>query len=547
MKHLLFGPILWLRKVVVYILVTAIIFGFALYFAANSPFVIKKVVDAYAPDYNISYSRIHGNVLTGIEIEDLAYSGDSLAKHITLKWNPNRLLKKEITVKDLLIEKANVDTIKMFIASFQDTESNESIENNRTASFGFDLNIDYLSLTTEPFVEQNVTVSDVVLKINRLEYSNESLNANRIELKADSNLMNVRVDAKIKENALEGQVRITPAKALFELYALPVREEAVGDIVIGVTATEKQVVAEVDTAMKQLLKDEKDGFDLDIERLQSHVVYDMNSKRLTADSKMILTTPYAKDIVATNLFMMDDNISYSGTIQVKQIIGVDAKYVKPLNNFVLKYAGDLQSIKTDIEADNLQGTFISSDFKKAKLHLETPEAIEVGELVQLPVELNQTKATIAIDVPIIFETNASVIAEAKISSNVVNVDSNISFDKRLKVNAITNIPEGSLLRAYSKELKWDSLVPIVAKAQLTDEGADLSLKAGTLSADLHYTLESKKVDGKMVLDGLQADISGMPEEKININTKINAMDSLVKSVNGIYTLTDLSSVKGSAE
>ncbi len=34
-----------------------------------------------------------------------------------------------------------------------------------------------------------------------------------------------------------------------------------------------------------------------------------------------------------------------------------------------------QSIKTDIESDNLQGTFISPDFKKAVLHLENKEAI----------------------------------------------------------------------------------------------------------------------------------------------------------------------------
>ncbi len=548
MKHLLlFGPILWLRKVVVYLLITAIILGLALYFVANSPFVIKKLADTYAPDYNISYSRIHGNVLSGIEIENLAYNGDSMAKHITLKWNPNKLLQKKITVNSLQIEKANVDTIKMFIASFSSTENNESNESSTAESLGIGVSVRHASLSLEPFDEQGIGISSASLKVRGIKYTDGNVNIAKLGLKVDSNVTNLVLDAKVKENALEGQVRLTPAKALFDRYALPVRKEAVGDIVIGLTATEKQVVADVDTAMKQLLKSEKDGFNLDIERLQSHVVYDMSSKRLTADSKMILSTPYVKDIVATNLFTMDDNISYSGTIQAKQIIGVDAKFVKPLNNLLLKYAGDIQGIKTDIEADNLQGTFISSDFKKAQLHLETPQAIQVGELVQLPAELNQTKASIAIDLPIIFETNASVIAEAKISSNVINVDSNVSYDKRLKVKAIADIPEESLLRPYSKELKWDSLVPIMAEAQLTDDGADLSLKAGTLSADLHYSLESKKVDGKMVLGGLQADISGMPEETIAINTKINSMDSLVKSVNTVYTLTDVPSVKGSAE
>jgi len=548
LKHLLlYGPILWLRKVVVYLLITAIILGLSLYFVANSPFVIKKLADAYAPDYNISYSRIYGNVLTGLEIEDLAYNDDSLAKHITLKWNPNGLMKKKIIVSSLQIEKANVDTIKMFIASFSSTENNESNESSTSEPLDIGVSVHHASLSLEPFDEQGIGISSAKLNARGIAYASGNVNIAKLVLKVDSNVTNLLVNAKVKKNALEGQVRLTPAKALFELYALPVRKEAVGDIVIGVTASEKQVVADVDTEMKQLLKSEKDGFNLDIERLQSHVVYDLSSKRLTADSKIILSTPYAKDIVATNLFTMDDNISYSGNIQAKQIIGVDAKFVKPLNHLVLQYTGNIQSIKADIQADNLQGTFVSDDFKKAKLHLETLEAIQLGELVQLPAELNQTKANIVINVPIIFDTNASIIAEAKIHSNVINVDSNVSYDKRLKVKAIANIPEESLLRPYSKELKWDSLIPIMAEAQLTDEGADLSLKAGTLSTNLHYTLESKKVDGKMVLGGLQADISGMAEEKININTKINSMASLVKSVNTIYTLTDVPSVKGSAD
>ena len=53
---------------------------------------------------------------------------------------------------------------------------------------------------------------------------------------------------------------------------------------------------------------------------------------MKADTKVIVNTPYAKDVLVTNFFTMDDNISYSGKIHAKQIIGVDAKFVKPLNN-----------------------------------------------------------------------------------------------------------------------------------------------------------------------------------------------------------------------
>ena len=71
---LLYGPLLWIRKIVVYLLITAIVLGLLLYFVLNSALVVRKAADTYAPDYNISYSRIHGNVLTGVKIEDLLIS-----------------------------------------------------------------------------------------------------------------------------------------------------------------------------------------------------------------------------------------------------------------------------------------------------------------------------------------------------------------------------------------------------------------------------------------------------------------------------------------
>ena len=121
--------------------VTAIVLGLVIYFVANSPLVIKKVADTFAPDYNISYSRIHGNALTGIEIDDLAYNKESLAQHITLKWNPNGLVKKKIIVSKLEIEKANVDTIKSLIASFSVSDENESTETNSTEPFDFAVSV----------------------------------------------------------------------------------------------------------------------------------------------------------------------------------------------------------------------------------------------------------------------------------------------------------------------------------------------------------------------------------------------------------------------
>lgn len=654
-----------MRKVVVYLLITAIVLGLVLYFIVNSALVVRKVANIYAPDYNISYSRIHGNVLTGVMIEDLAYHDDSLAKHITLKWNPAGLFKKTIIVNTLQIEKANVDTIKTLIASFSSAENNESNETSTSEPLGMGVSVHHASLSLEPFVEQGITVSDVRLNINDLAYTSDSLDVRALDLHADTNVTDIDVDAslkdghvhvkeltikevdalalqalflpdshesnesdvvigidenaskdkpvnplipqwvhldkleisilpflydpvvlkslnlsgrdavfdveklllqkanldmhistnlsdiryktRVKNNKLIGKVDFKPKKALFKLYELPIRREAVGDIVLDLNISRSLVSSDLKIKMEQILKADENDFNFDIDDLHVNVKYDIEKSSLKAQSVLLLTTPYAKDVLLTNLFTMDKHIRYSGEIHADQFIGIDAKFVKPLNNLQIKYKGDTQSIKTNIESDNLKGTFTSSDFKKAQLHLENKQPLLLNEFVELPAELNQTKANMVIDAPLRFEENTTMSAYAKIDSDLVHIDANATYKETLQLKAIMHIPKESLLYVYNEEMKWDSLNPMKSEVILLDNSIDVLLTAGTISVNAQYDLNSTQIDGKVVLGGLKADVSGSVEDKITVDTKINSMKTLINSVESVYTLGDIPVVKGSAE
>lgn len=666
-EFLLYGPILWLRKIILYVLSISIILGFILYFVANSPLVIKKVAESFAPDYNITYSRIYGNALTGIEIDDLAYNKESLVQHIVLRWNPNGFVKKKFIVSKLEIEKANVDTIKTLIAAFP-ADENQSQEVNNTEPFAFEVNVHHAALSLEPFIEQGITISKVALDLNDVAYTNKGLNIGSVSLETDSNVTDVilhagmkdgtvrvnelhikEIDAlalqtlfmpksdeynassinndpvvaeesegneipsdplipqwvmvdnltitllplkydpvdvkslkisarnavfnvqelllekanidlnsitnlsdilyvtEVKNNKLIGKIDFKPKKKLFELYETPLRSDAIGDIVLDLNVSQEQVSTDLHISMKQLLKAQKDDFNLDIDSLHSYAVYDVKKGSLEAKSNVIITTPYAKDVFISNLFEMGDTISYSGQIHAKEIIGVEEKYVKPLNNLQIKYNGNISSINTEIEADNLQGTFVSNDFKKADLHLETKEALLLREFVELPVELNQTKANLVIDAPLSFEENATLVAYANIGSNVVKMDANISYKENLRIKSVTYIPKESLLRPYSKELKWDSLNPLKTDVTLEEDRVNVQLKAAALRTDATYILSSQEINGTVHIAGLKTAISGKVEEKIKLHTKIGSIPSLLKSVEDIYTLEEVPKIKGSAD
>jgi len=68
-----------------------------------------------------------------------------------------------------------------------------------------------------------------------------------------------------------------------------------------------------------------------------------------------------------------------------------------------------------------------------------------------------------------------------------------------------------------------------------------------LSAKAHYALESKKIEGKITLGTLFADISGGADEKIRIDTKIDSMTSLKENINSLYRMEEAPSIKGRAD
>ncbi len=648
----LLSPLLWLRKLIVYLLALFVLLGVAVYFIANSPWVIQKATEYFAPDYNISYGRIHGNVLTGIEIEDVAYAHKPLAKHLLLKWNPDALVKKEILVNHLVLKKVNVDTLKALIADFS-TEDNSS-----TVPFSFEVKIKNLSIAVDPFVESNISVHSILLKAKNVYYKGDDVrlgalglvldtNVTKLLLKASlnkgivdvktldiqdvdtlalqkllasndnnnteesakdttsttnplipkkinlhmfhanilpvtytplsiealnveakevvfdiaslvlekghisllskTNLASVEQEGNMVQNQLKGTLKLIPTNALFTQYDLPIRQASVGEIKVKLDANKERIVAKLDTQMMQVLKAKKGAFNVDVDSLKSTVTYRLDKGTLKAKSKALISTPYAKNIQLNNLFTLDDTISYNGEVAVKQIIGVDAKFVKPLNNLQLQYKGNEKSIDTKIDSQMMKGTFESSDFKTMVLHIESKEDLMLRDFVTLPKELNASKASLVIDAPLNFDANASTIAHAQVHSNVANIDVNLSYKDTLHLSSIIDVPKDSPLRPYVQDLKWDNIMPVKIKADLLEKSLEAKVAAGVIDANAKYELNSTVVSGNINVAGLKTTISGIAQKHLHIGSTVNDIPSLMKSVSSVYTLGELPKVDGSAK
>ncbi len=654
MKNLLlFGPLLWLRRILLFVLVLLVILGLVLFFAANSPLAIKKVADTYAGDYNISYDAIRGNALTGIEIDNLQFNKNKLAKKVTLKWNPNTLAAKTITVNTLHIEDANVDVIKGMIASLS-TQNNTSSAEDNASQFDFSIDAKNIDITLMPFIQNNISVSKARLRSDALVYkedafrvdnldftldtnmtdislqgsmkeqvvtlhqlevndanltalvalfSNDSnktatdnteqkkrpnifipkmvkvenlhtnilpftyepvkvkqiiLNANdisfdvahlvledaRLELNGTTNLSNVHYKGAAHNNHLLGSIHLTPNNRLYKRYGLPLRKEAIAQIIVDFNASKEYVVADVKAKGKHILKGKKGEFNVDVNRLTSHVTYDINSSHLKADTKAQVSTPYAKDIALTNLFTMNETMQYKGEVNVKKLIGIDEKLTQPLTDLKVIYSGDEKSIQTKLSSKALKGTFESKDFQTGQVHLETIKPLVVNELVALPKELKDTKVNLIADAPLDFKHLDTIAAKVKLASNVVNMHADVGYGKNIELKGQIEIPKESLLKAYSKEVKWEALSPLDTSVKLSDASLALKLTSKALQADVDYGRTLGNVKGKVNLGGLVTTLSGKAQQKLKMQTKITSMKALGKNIATLYAVEELPPIEG---
>ncbi len=528
---------------------------------------IEKV-EVKLSELNADISKIMSNSKNSIAIGNFSFVFDSNVTHVDVTGN----MKKDIVTLENINLK-NVDTLALqalFTPDGNMSDNNSSSEtvtavedNNRKQRQKTNnlipqyvvikkLHTDLLPATYDPvhILKLVLDAKDIKFNVSKLVVENGDIN-----LDAATNLTNFKHNGKIKDNQLLGGITLTPNQELFELYKLPIRKEAIGDIKIDFKASGEQVVADIKAKAKQVLITQKSdtnqtddntsaAFNVDIDSLLSHVVYTIKGNTLVADTKIMITTPYAKDISIGNQFVMDKNMSYTGEIKAKELIGIDAKLTKPLQNLNIKYSGDLKSVKTDILSDGLKGSFNSSDLKKGELHIETTKALLIDKMVALPPELNGTKVNAVIDVPLDFEKIIPIKAKAKITSNITNLDADIVYGETLQAKVTSNIPTNSLLKNFDNNVKWNAINPLVINVDLAEKDATLKLKSKELSSDIKYILDNGQVDGTIRLAGLVTNVTGIAEENITINSNVNSIKSLMSSVQSFYTLEGLPPIEG---
>ncbi len=496
--------------------------------------------------------RTDGLEVERAELESVSNLGEVLLsaslKNRTLSFETIRLAKVDTeAIENLIAKTTKASSEEELQSNPQKQETKSPLRPKMVTARSF--HVDLLPAVFDP-----VHLHTAVLDAEAIQLNIDSLmlSSRKVDLNVTTNLSNVTEHGTIEANHFGGNIVITPHQRLYKLYRLPLRKKAIGNVQVDFNASREKISADIRSKAKNILELPKSGegnhteIRIDIDSLASHVVFDLLRKQLKADTRVSVTTPYTEKMTLGNHFEMEKNkeVRYSGKVVIPQLKGLDANLTKPLNNLQLHYRGTLYRVSATLNADALEGSFVSNDMKKGMLHLQTKAPLLLKDLVSVPEKLSEGAVEAAIDLPVDFAKPLPLEANATLTSNLANVKAKALYGDHADLSLVATVPEGALLRELAPKVKWDTLSPMHADVTLKEHAYRLSLKTHTLNAEVLVPTKEGKVSGKLILPGMQADIKGKLGGDIVLHSEVDSAKQLFDAVNSVYTLEQLPNVKG---
>lgn len=458
---------------------------------------------------------------------------------------------READIVSLSIKKVDLPAIQRWISGLEKTEPNAKItveEDGRPFYLPKTIRLEQFYLNAKPSLFDPLHLQKFNLEGSRIRVNleEELIEEGNLFLDARSNLSNILYKGEVEENTLIGKVAVSPHKRLFELSGLPLRREAFGDIVIDLAVCGSYIEADVQASATQILTGNKGEFNIDIDSLVSKVEYRFEEQKLLSETKLFLSTPYAKNIALTNQLVMDANMTYRGEIYAKEVYGLDENLTEILRDLNVTYEGDEERLDAALDSDRLAGSFAMQDYQKGSLKLKTKQEIEISAIRELPEALEDAKATLEVDIPFDLDQNKTLQGFALLRSNLANIDAEIHLGQTLHVKSKAIIPEDSLLRSLDPNVQWEKLSSLNMDLAVEGNRSTIDLYTEELNLNATYRAKDQTLKGAFESLPMHVTFDGNLTQALKINTTIDSLASLRDLAHSYYTIDTLPPLEGSA-
>ena len=477
----------------------------------------------------------------------LSVRTDVAKAEIDLSAAPEQMRFRKVAIYDI-----NVSRILTLVSSENNsseaTENRIQAESNVTRKIPFvsdRIRLDEVGMTLLPMVQAGILIDETALKAEALEIDlpHRIVKRGELSLHASSPIASVTHQGSIKDNQLKSHMVIEPKEALLKKYDMPLRKGSLQKITIDAVTDKDQLLADMSFSASKLLDADKDAFNLDIKPSLLRIKYLFDTGKLTGDLKSAIHTPYTKHIAVQLAFEQKDQFVFKGALSTDSIDGIDSKLSSLLRSMTVNFDGNLSDLSATIESSRLRGNVTLEEFAKGVVHLESKETLDIEEFVKLPKALKGTKTTLLIDMPFDANRTFPLHAKAKLLSNVLNMDANISYDKMISLEATATVPPKSLLRNLDRNIQFEALSPMQITATLRGDALQATLHAKKLKIAAAYNLKLGATKGDIDLAGTPLKLSAASTKAVKVAMPSSAIQTLLGAVKGLYKV-DLPEISG---
>jgi translocation and assembly module TamB len=574
-----------LRRIVLALLVIIGVVLGVVWYVAHAPMVIEEILDHFAPEYGVGYGEVRGSVIRGVEIHDITYKKEPLIESIRLRWRPHALLKREVAISSLEIEGVDVARLKEMVASVE-KEDNDS---STSEPLDIALSVDRLKVTTTPFEEFNTTLSSLSFELTDLFLEKESVEISHSDLtialhksfdkillerarlqlyRSKINLTNTMVErgdvtfnlastiggvdyrGEIRSNYLRGEMRLSPTKRLFDLYEIPIHACDLKEVIIDLNASQEHLDASLSHPLLSLSPQVTGGEDIAMRDIAVEMGYALNDNTLLVDAFSRVETPYTQEINITHqLHSKGDSLRYGGAVRLDRVVGIEHNITTLLDRLRIDYQGDLHALDANLSSKGLRGDIGLKGYQKGKITLETRNPIALMDYFALPKPFDATRMRLSFYAPFDLKVLTPLGADLNLSSNLLQMQSRITYDKTLLIDSIVKLPKETLLKEVHQEVKWGSIGAISLWSKVEKEEVEVRLfnedKSLQLEADYH--LKRGSVESRLDLGSLHLDTKGVVKERLDLNGSIGSLEALKRWVSRYYPLGEYPQLEGALQ
>jgi translocation and assembly module TamB len=609
-------------------------------------FIAKKSLEST----KFEYQTIEGNLFKGLEVKGLTYDKKEIFKTAQFHWNPLRLLSHTLSISDINVEGIEIDHIVSMVEDLSKSKRKNKVQLDFSLSIGkshFDIN---------PYVFEGVKFSDFELDTARIELSKELLlNSKKIDLKFDSDLVNIELKGEIDENKLMvenlnlyqisskditrfvqrllaknkknrsvakkksskpfapfevikvkhitatmkpveyGDLKIKKVtmlldngvidpyngynytveklkfkgktnfanvhykgyiknstiqskgeillnKELFRKYSLPLNFKNLQKLPSKLKLNHSGVWVDIDHEVKELLAIEND-FNIDVSKGHHEISY-IYAKDLIVESKLKGAISYADDVnldIKTVVNFKQATVKYRGdaTLDVfKKLPPVVSDYL--LTGLHGKFSGDKKGLEVELDTHLLQGKFMSSDYKTARLELNSKgNNIYLSRIVNdIGQEYASQTFSLRSNTSLDFKDMSHSSTVVNIYSNLLNVKAEGMLSLPAQILLSMEIPEQSKFRMLNSKIKFEKLKNL--KTELFIDNDIYKIKVHDQHANMNFSIDYNAIsnsveNARIVLDNEVIELNENKDGLV-LHSKIADINSFLKSVGNYYDL-----------